>query len=173
MQQIAIKKKICLLGDPAVGKTSLIRRFVTDSFDDKYLATIGTKVTKTIVNVSLPELNAVAPVTLMIWDVLGQKDYGDMYSNFYRGADGAFIVCDPTRQETVRNLWTWYDSISKTVGVIPYFFIVNKIDLLGGKPYSLGDGIAQICTSAKTGENVQNAFNSIAATLARRSLNLA
>ena len=68
-----VSKKIVVLGDPAVGKTSLIRRFVINAFDDKYLTTIGAKIVKKEVQLDLVELNQIFDVTLMIWDVAGRS----------------------------------------------------------------------------------------------------
>ena len=76
--------KVCLLGDGAVGKTSLVHRFVYDVFDDKYIMSFGTKVSKKTVEL------ADARVDLMIWDILGQKTHESLHSAYYRGAVGAF-----------------------------------------------------------------------------------
>ena len=71
-ERIRVKGKVCLLGDIAVGKTSLIRRFVLDQFDDKYISTVGTKVTKKKMDFEFPEANCSVEVTLLIWDIMGQ-----------------------------------------------------------------------------------------------------
>ena len=70
--KIRVKGKICLLGDLAVGKTSLIRRYVLDTFDDKYITTIGTKVTKKRLDIELPDQQKEIDLTLLIWDIMGQ-----------------------------------------------------------------------------------------------------
>ena len=67
-----VSKKIVVLGDPAVGKTSLIRRFVINAFDDKYLTTIGAKIVKKEVQLRSGGAKPDIDVTLMIWDVAGQ-----------------------------------------------------------------------------------------------------
>src|SRR5438046_784173 len=87
-----IKRKILLLGDGAVGKTSLIRRFVVDKFSDDYITTIGTKVTKKDLRLESP--GKVTDLTFMIWDVLGQKGYKGIQESSFQGAKAAheFIV---------------------------------------------------------------------------------
>jgi small GTP-binding protein len=90
--------KLCLLGDGAVGKTSLVRRFVFDVFDDKYLMSFGTKVVKKEIKVGDTELD------MMIWDILGQRTKDVLHAAYYRGATGALAVCDFTRPDTMKNL---------------------------------------------------------------------
>ncbi len=170
-------KKICLLGDPAVGKTSLIRRYVFDMFDDKYITTIGTKVTKKTVTV--PPLRPEAPtikITLLIWDILGQREYARLHPVYYQGAEAAFIVCDGTRGETGRSLATWAQSFHKVVGDVPLVFLVNKWDLIDPATFD-GGSIAAVAeqygakvyyTSALVGTNVNDAFTHIAELLAAK-----
>src|SRR4030042_2401890 len=92
-------KKIGLVGDSGVGKTSLIRRFVIDVFDDKYIATIGTKVSKRDVEYKEPDKTVY--LTLMVWDILGQKDYRKMRAQGMSGAHGILLVCARPRPESV------------------------------------------------------------------------
>jgi small GTP-binding protein len=172
-----IIKKICLLGDPAVGKTSLIRRFVFDMFDDKYITTIGTKVTKKTV-----EVKAGSPtgqdvkITLLIWDILGQREYARLHPVYYQGAEGALIVCDATRPETIRNLPTWSTSFTKVVGKVPIIFLINKSDLIDMNEFDTVDmeSISETYaspfyfTSARTGDNVADVFYEISKLLASR-----
>ncbi len=152
-----IMKKICLLGDGAVGKTSLIRKYVYDVFDDKYIMTIGTKVTKKVLTIDDIKL------TLLIYDVLGQKRFARIHSSYYRGASGAIIVCDVTRAETVDNMALWAQSLFKVVSNVPVIFIGNKIDLSVAPEEKIKHIADQynakyFFTSAKTGENVENIF---------------
>ncbi|UCE90730.1 MAG: GTP-binding protein [Methanobacteriota archaeon] len=150
--------KLCLLGDGAVGKTSLVRRFVFDAFDDKYLMSFGTKVTKKVILFDEVE------VDLMIWDILGQKAQKTLHAAYYRGAAGALAVCDFTRPETMHSLSSWIDGFASVAGEMPVTILVNKSDL--DKTYSVDDvkafadsiGSAVLETSAKTGENVEEAF---------------
>ncbi|MDG6221373.1 MAG: ADP-ribosylation factor-like protein, partial [Candidatus Thermoplasmatota archaeon] len=94
------KRKFCLLGEGAVGKTSLIRRFVTDQFDDRYITTIGTKVTKK--SLDLPPGSGADRVEMMIWDIMGQQGYRTMLQeSYFSGAAGALAICDVTRKDTL------------------------------------------------------------------------
>src|SRR5207249_11546858 len=101
-----IKRKILLLGDGAVGKTSLIRRFVVDKFSDDYITTIGTKVTKKDLRLESP--GKATDLTSMIWDVLGQKGYKGIQESSFQGAKGALLIYDVSRQETLQSLQDYW-----------------------------------------------------------------
>jgi len=151
-------KKICLLGDGEVGKTSLIRRYVLDLFDDQYIQTFGAKVSKKVLE--LEEVN----LTLMIWDVLGQKTQKALHSTYYSGANGAFVVCDMTRPETLAHLEHWVADLREVSGDIPIIVIGNKCDLemkierAELQRFASSIGAPAMLTSARTGERVQEAF---------------
>jgi len=153
--------KLCLLGDGAVGKTSLVRRYVYDAFDDKYIMSFGTKVSKKSITVGDAELD------LMIWDILGQKTYESLHAAYYKGATGALAVCDCTRPETMRSLSSWVSGFREVVGDMPVLILANKSDL--ERKFSM-DELRSVAsplkcevleTSAKTGLNVEAAFQSI------------
>jgi small GTP-binding protein len=158
-------KKIALVGDSAVGKTSLIRRFVVDVFDDKYIATIGTKVSKRDIEYKLPDKTIY--LTLMMWDILGQKDYKKMRMQGLSGSHGIILVCDLSRPETIKSIEEfWLPEIWDTLGTLPIVFVGNKCDLgvqilaqvkelerIAGK-----NEMPSIRCSAKTGENVETVF---------------
>ena len=164
VKTIEVKKKVCLIGDPAVGKTSLIRKYVTDIFDDKYIGTLGTKVTKKRVIIEKPDINY--DLTLAIWDILGQKEFQRIQNMAYRGAKGVFLVCDLTRKDTLDGLREWREAITQVAEDIPSIILANKCDLdtkefgeneiksiasqMNNAPY--------LITSAKTGDNVNQAF---------------
>lgn len=163
-----VKRKVLLLGDGAVGKTSLIRKFVTDKFDDKYIATIGTKVTKKQLELKTKEETIY--LTLMIWDVLGQKGYRSVQSSSFRGADGVIFVCDFTREETLRSLEEyWLPSVGDNISKLGLVFVANKSDLTDGAQFSLDElqklaskySTLAYSSSAKTGENVEKLFLSL------------
>ncbi len=160
-----IKRKVLLLGDGAVGKTSLIRKFVIDKFDDKYIATIGTKVTKK--ELELQYDGKTIYVTLMIWDVLGQRDYKSVQSASFKGADGVILVCDLTRKETLLSLEEyWLEIIRSNISRLRLVFVGNKCDLLEKAQFSLDDlqavasnyNTVSFASSAKTGEGVEKLF---------------
>ncbi|KYK26285.1 MAG: hypothetical protein AYK23_03180 [Candidatus Proteinoplasmatales archaeon SG8-5] len=158
-------KKVCLLGDNAVGKTSLVRKYVYDTFDDKYIATIGTKTVKKELEVDYfgKQLN----LTLMIWDIIGQKEYRRMQAMSFEGTSGALMVSDMTRPETLESLRDyWVPEFQKVAGNVPIVFLANKADLVDEATFDPAD-MSQLAektestylpTSAKTGENVENAF---------------
>jgi small GTP-binding protein len=157
--------KICLLGDGAVGKTSLVHRYVYDAFDDKYLMSFGTKVSKKSVEV------ADAKVDLLIWDILGQKTHESLHGAYYRGAVGALAVCDYTRTQTLESVASWVSGFRAVVGDMPVLLLANKSDL--EKSYDLEDvravgssvGAEVLETSAKTGENVETAFSRLTSSM--------
>lgn len=175
-KKIRLKGKVCLLGDAAVGKTSLIRRYVLDKFDDKYISTMGTKVTLKELHLDYPDRNIVVELTLLIWDIVGQKkklpsaivSY-ERYmpqKKYFKGANGALLVCDITRNDTFDSIPEWIEAMKREVGIVPMVFITNKIDLLKDTGLNLEDvdefakqfNSKVINTSAKTGENVESAF---------------
>ena len=158
-------KKVCLLGDSSVGKTSLVRKYVYDTFDDSYIATIGTKTVKKelAVNYFGKELN----LTLMIWDILGQKEYRKVQSMSFQGTSGALVVYDVTRPESLQSLHDyWIPELQKAASNIPIVFLANKCDLIEKECFDESDlsklaseyGGYYMLTSAKTGENVENSF---------------
>ncbi len=162
-----IKRKVVLLGDAAVGKTSLVRRFVFDSFDDKYIMTIGTKVSKKKMKMKVEGLDV--DLTLMVWDVLGQQGFTQVQEAAFRGSDGALIVCDLTRKETLYSIsHYWLPTLERVAGV-PAVLLANKNDLdnwelSAGEIESFANnmGLPYFLTSAKTGENVEDAFKKLA-----------
>jgi small GTP-binding protein len=157
-----ILRKICLLGEPSVGKTSLIRRFVLRRFDEKYISTLGTSVSKK--TIPIPQLKT--EVQLLIWDVSGQKEFKRIHSAALNGAKGALIVCDCTRRETLESLEKWVGSLRSVSGDVPVVFLANKSDLRDQQKIWDEDmeNLAArydspfAFTSAKTGDNVQGAF---------------
>jgi small GTP-binding protein len=166
-----LKKKICVLGDPAVGKTSLIRRYVYDEFDDKYITTLGAKVSKKELFLMFnPSGNDGYNInmTLSIWDILGQKDESTLRVRpvYYKGSSGALLIVDITRRDTLESLDDWIRSFYSITGKVPMVLLGNKVDLYKsarvfyddldeiGKKY----GFPIFLTSAKTGSNVESAF---------------
>ena len=180
MAHETIKKNIVLLGDAAVGKTSLINRFVLDQFGDQYISTIGKKVTKK--ELSMTHNDKEYDMTLMIWDIIGQKGYGATQATSFYNAKGAIMVSDLTRKDTLVSLMSyWMPMVLKTLGPIPIIFIGNKADLADEYEYGLkeidqvssgceafGYGRYSYLSSAKTGENVELAFQKLGEILLER-----
>src|SRR5438093_9676315 len=110
-----LKAKVCLVGDVAVGKTSLIKRFVQDQFDDRYIATVGTKVTKKSVDVVWK--GASATLDMMVWDIMGEKGFRALLRDaYFEGSQGVLAVCDVTRKDTFYDLNHKSHVMSKRVG---------------------------------------------------------
>jgi len=155
-------KKICLLGDGAVGKTSLVRRYVFDLFDDRYIVSFGTKVVKKVLQIEDCELS------IMIWDILGQREHDKLHAAYYRGASGALLVCDQTRPETLASIPDWTANFRNVSPDAALYLLVNKNDLEASVSENQVSEIASqlgiefIGTSAKTGENVEHAFSHMA-----------
>ena len=161
-------RKVCLVGDPAVGKTSLVRRFVIDKYDDSYIMTLGAKVMKK--NVIVDSGGQKSDVTLMIWDVMGQKHFKIIESVAFKHIQAAFIVCDLTRRSTLDNIHYWVEALQGVSGKVPLIILVNKIDIANQAEITEQDvqkaaadfNAQYFMTSAKTGDNVEKAFSALA-----------
>ena len=169
-----IKTKVCLVGEAAVGKTSLIRRYVQDEFDDRYITTLGAKVSKKELAFDLPEKDLQVQMDMTIWDIMGEKGFRDLLKEaFFHGAQGTIAVCDRTRYSTLKELDDWVQGVFNVVGEIPVVFAVNKVDLKDEVMILFGDkeieqavrafGAPYFYTSAKTGENVEAVFRRLGA----------
>ncbi len=159
--------KICLIGTGEVGKTSLIKRFILDIFDDKYLKTLGTKVSKKELTLEYPEKDYKVNLTLLIWDIMGQATFRSLLQDsYFFGAAGALAVCDLTRSSTLDSLEEWVQSLYNVVGEKPIIILANKCDLTDEREFDedmLNKAAAKYntsfyYTSARTGENVEKAF---------------
>ncbi|MGD9899132.1 MAG: Rab family GTPase [Calditrichaceae bacterium] len=165
-EAVILKKKICLLGMFGVGKTSLVRRFVDNIFDDSYLSTIGVKVSQKILPPVSVSDGRMVQFHFVIWDIEGFGKAGPALKNYYTGASGALIVSDLTRPETIEKIPEiagFFREINPDARIL---LAGNKNDLTGekSKSFELMDSIAAsgkhkfYLTSAKTGENVENIF---------------
>ena len=176
MDRQKMKVKICLVGEGAVGKTCLIRRFIQDQFDDRYISTLGAKVSKKEIRVDGP--NGGIDVDMTIWDIMGEKGFRELLKEaYFHGAQGVLAVCDLTRKETLDDLGDWVAAVVKVTGNVPIAYLGNKYDLKDQMVVSRADlqGAAQahgspyLFTSAKTGENVEVAFSKLAQMIAQRA----
>lgn len=162
-----ITKKICMLGDFGVGKTSLIRRFVEQSFTDQYLSTVGVKLSRKSLKFSDPDKEA----KLLIWDIEGQTKFKAIAASYLQGAAGVLIVGDVTRSETIQHfrdhLNLFYTANPKGKAIL----VLNKTDLIEPAVSQkletfLQEAIANVSgiyqTSAKTGINVDTMFERLA-----------
>lgn len=166
-----IQKKICLLGEFAVGKTSLVRRFVEGRFDDRYLSTIGVKISRKPVQLPNGRIN------LLLWDLAGSDEFnGQIRANYLRGAAGALIVCDLTRPETLSGFQRYMEQIQAVGLSIPVIFVGNKTDLTELRAISDEQlhtaaqefGGQAFLSSAKTGYNVEEIFYRLAVEIHKR-----
>lgn len=168
MEKQRIKVKVCLAGEPMVGKTSLIRRYVLDEYDDRYIATLGAKVTKKELEFKDPKRGDVA-VTMILWDIWGNKNVRELLKDaYYHGAHGIIAVCDVTRAETMSELDGWAQAIRSVAGDIPVCLLANKNDLPDQplketeiRRFSKERNWPAYATSAKTGDHVEDAFGEI------------
>jgi small GTP-binding protein len=161
----SLNKKVCLLGDAAVGKTSLVRRFVYDLFDDKYLSTIGVKVSRK--TVAVPRAEGIVELTMMLWDLAGSEEFDLVRSSYLRGAAGAILVCDLTRPETLDGLHVYAANL-RSVNPNAQVLVLgaNKYDLVDRQALDLAPiervaanlNAPYYLTSAKTGHEVDSLF---------------
>ncbi|MFQ5910048.1 MAG: Rab family GTPase, partial [Thermoplasmata archaeon] len=121
-----LKSKVCLVGEKAVGKTSLIKRYVLNTFDDRYITTIGTKVSKKELELEGKDIRVQLDMT--IWDIMGEKGFRELLKDaYFYGADGVLAVADLTRKKSLADLDDWIDSTIKEAGKIPVIIAVNKV----------------------------------------------
>ncbi|MCP4047258.1 MAG: GTP-binding protein [Gammaproteobacteria bacterium] len=158
-----LSRKICLIGKFYVGKTSLVRRFVHEQFDEKYQTTIGVKIdTKTVTSHG-------EEMKLVIWDIQGAGEAAASPSPYLNGAHGFLIVADGTRPDTVEIALELKAMMAKEHAARPLCLLINKCDLEG--EWSVSDeqmgmlndaGVPLLITSAKSGINVERAFQLLA-----------
>tara|TARA_B110000881_G_C18456677_1_gene453970 strand:- start:214 stop:714 length:501 start_codon:yes stop_codon:yes gene_type:complete len=153
--------KICMVGAFSVGKTSLVNRFVSSIFDEKYQTTIGVKISKKIVDLEQEFIQ------LMIWDIEGVDAFTEIKQSYLRGASGIIIVIDGTREATQKEAIKLKAVLSeKHSANMPIVTLINKADLKSTWQVDkkvieqhIGDTFE---TSAKTGDNVEWAFKLLA-----------
>jgi small GTP-binding protein len=168
--QKVIRKKVCLLGDFAVGKTSLIRRYVHGEFEENYQTTIGVTLSQKALRRDEHEL------CLIVWDLAGGEDFSRPETRYLRGAAGALIICDLTRAGSLPSLYYYTEQLWKESPGAAVVLVGNKSDLNHNlKPDRQTETIHSdlqalsaelnlqfLLTSAKTGENVNLAFTLLA-----------
>ena len=161
-------KKIVILGHFGVGKTSLIRRFVEDSFSDKYKVTIGVHITKKVV-----ELSADETISLIIWDLEGTDEVQLIRDAYLLGTHGVVFVFDVSRPSTFQNINEDLKIVAEKTPNTPLIVVGNKIDLVINNELQgllIGNNIeANYLTSAKTGDSVNEMFTHLAPLLYDRS----
>ena len=164
-----IVKKVVMLGEHSVGKTSLIRRYVYDIFSDEYINTIGTKITKKELDMAGTSLS------LFIWDMLGEKK-GSLHLAYYRGSAGGILVFDLTRRETFEEVRNWAEHFYRVAPGVPLVIAANKADLVDSMEVSIDEIEALsgeinapfFLTSAKQGDGVERLFFTLASAIMER-----
>jgi small GTP-binding protein len=156
-------RKICLLGDFAVGKTSLVTQFLHHSFSERYLTTVGVKVDTRQLTTRHGE------VKLVIWDLAGAARLNAAGRAYLQGSAGLLLVCDATRRETLGSVLDLHQQTRELLGSVPALLLVNKCDLEAraeideaalAAASSRFDRVLR--TSARTGANVAEAFLDLA-----------
>jgi small GTP-binding protein len=149
-----------MIGDFSVGKTSLVARYVRQSFSDKYLTTVGVKIdTK---SVTLPDQRE---AKLVLWDIAGADRLTSASMSYLRGAAGYLLVIDGTRRPTWDAALQLRQEVTKQIGEKPYILLLNKADLV--EQWEINEdlisserenGASILKTSAKLGSGVEDAF---------------
>lgn len=155
-----------MIGTPGVGKTSLVRRFVYELFEDKYLSTIGVKISqKLIPPVETPD-NKSIQFELLLWDIEGSDKLRPVVKNYYMGASGALLVSDLTRKDTIEMVPDLIEEFRKASPKANIILAGNKLDLVKMDSETVKE-LAKIATktnlecfltSAKSGQNVEATF---------------
>lgn len=155
-----VSKKIILTGSFGVGKTSIFNQFIFQKFSDKYLTTIGVKVNKKVVEVNGQE------VALLVWDIAGEVTQDKVPTSYFLGASGIIYVMDLSRPLTFEKLDSDMDYLGKLLPGANIKLVGNKKDLLSES--QLAETLKLISrpldniTSAKTGENINQLFETLA-----------
>lgn len=162
-----LQKKVCMLGGSGVGKTSLVSRFVSSIFSDRYLTTVGVKIDKKTVSVGSEEM------TLMLWDIYGDDEFQTVRDSYLRGASGYLLVADGTRHATLETATALQHKAESLLGAVPFLLLLNKADL--DAQWQVDEralwkvaerGWRVVKTSAKTGMGVDDAFAKLAREMA-------
>lgn len=176
---VTISKKMCMIGDFGVGKTSLIRRFVDRQFSDEYLSTVGVKISSKIITLENIKQQANITAKLLIWDLEGHTKFKGIAPTYLQGASGVLIVADVSRTETVERI---SEHIKLFSSVNPKGLIIialNKVDLIDEEKLAMlveishaiakDKVIAVYTTSAKTGQDVDEIFHKLAYTMVEQT----
>ena len=156
--------KIVIIGEAAVGKTSLVKKFCEGSFLEGYKTTIGSDFY--VKNFNIEDIN----VSLSLWDLAGEHRFKSVLPTFCKGSNGAVICFDLTRRKTYIRLTEWIEFLWEITGLIPSILVGNKADLDGLRVVetSEAEGYANQCnmkyyeSSAKSGDGVLDLFEALA-----------
>ncbi|MFX1419357.1 MAG: Rab family GTPase [Promethearchaeota archaeon] len=160
--------KISIIGDGGVGKTSLIKKFTKGTFEKDYVKTIGAQFSRYDKEIDGDVIN------LIFWDIAGQDDFNFLHPLFYKESRAGIIVCsleeNDLGKDSFLHIKNWYNELKKYCGDIPVVLFANKVDLVDKNNLNERE-IQEIVeennffgyyiTSAKTGEGVIDAFNTL------------
>ena len=155
--------KILLLGDTSVGKTSILKTYNGDKFEENSIGTIGVEYAYKIITYKNMKIK------LQIWDTSGEEKFRSITNNFYRNADGLFLVYDLTREDTFENIRNWLRDIKEYNGDLKIIILGNKLDLFDQRVisieratnYATRNNLKHIETSAKDGTNIEKSFEAL------------
>ncbi len=158
-RKVIVGRKVIITGNFGVGKTSLFRRFITNTFNDKYSTSIGVKVDKKVVKVDEQELS------LLLWDLAGEVRQDKVPIPYFLGTSAIIYVFDLTRPSTYKEISNNIKILKKRVPDVPIRIVGNKSDLLNISEINyINSNLeypADFFTSAKTGSQVKDLFESI------------
>lgn len=176
---VTISKKMCMIGDFGVGKTSLIRRFVDRQFSDQYLSTVGVKISRKSVELSGVKQREDITAQLLIWDLEGHTKFKGIAPTYLQGSGGVLIVADVSRSETVERISEHIQLFSSVNPKGSIIIALNKVDLIDEEKLALlvdiahslsqDKVIAVYTTSAKTGKDVDEIFQKLAYTMVEQA----
>ncbi len=159
---VVLQKKVCMLGAYAVGKTSLVARFVRSIFSEKYHTTVGFKIAKKSLRMCDQHFS------LILWDLAGEDDFIQVRMSYLRGSAGYLLVADGTRRATLDKAFELQQRADNEIGKVPFILVINKLDVIDEWEIremdlaSLSEsGWQVVATSAKTGVGVEETFLSL------------
>jgi Ras-related protein Rab-2A len=167
--------KLVLIGEPGVGKTSLIGRYMSNTFGGEYIKTLGTTISKWAEKVEFEDGRSF-DVSLVIWDIMGERTILPLLQDaYFHKAQGALAVFDVTRRETLKGLKEWITAAWRTVPKMPIVILGNKADLVVERVVADEEawdfwrplGLPYFASSARTGQNVEMAFKLLAQEILR------
>ncbi|TFG34062.1 GTP-binding protein [Candidatus Thorarchaeota archaeon] len=162
--------KLMVIGEGAVGKTTLVNRYVTGTFERDYKTTIGSQFAVKLTHISPPEADYATGIKIQAWDVAGQARFKAVRKMYYSGAAGIIVVFDVTRRRSFTELSKWIQEADESIGTrVPMLVVGNKTDLPDravpsdeAKRWSEEQGFLYMESSAKTGEGVADMFTVLA-----------
>ncbi|MBD2302690.1 GTP-binding protein [Nostoc sp. FACHB-87] len=158
-----LQKKICMVGAFATGKTSLVSRFIYSIFSDRYYTTVGVKIDKKTLSLQGNNVN------LILWDLYGEDEFQKVRMSYLRGSSGYILVVDGTRRSTLDKAFELQTKVEESIGQVPFILVFNKWDMTEEweiEPQELDSILSKgwnvIKTSAKTGQGVEEVFQTLA-----------